>query len=147
MRVPYGFTLIEIVIALLIGSILTSIALTSYGSARGRFAVRGAVNTFSAVHARARAAAIERGTTTRLRIFPDGDSVTVVRGVTTVESINFRATQRVDIRAASNITLCMTPRGFANDVCNSFSSPVTVTFASGADASSVQILPLGQLVF
>lgn len=58
-RQRHGFSLIESVIAILIGSILTSIALSSYGSVRGTFAVRGARNTFAALHARAPAQAIE----------------------------------------------------------------------------------------
>lgn len=147
MRVPRGFTLIEVVIALLIGSILTSVALTSFGNARGRFAVRGARSTFVSLHARARAAAIEGGTTARLRIFPGGDSVAVVRGGTTLETIHFGEELNVDVQATSDITVCMSPRGFADDSCNSFTTPVTLRFVSSGDTASVQILPLGQLVY
>ncbi|MDP2957912.1 MAG: type II secretion system protein [Longimicrobiales bacterium] len=147
MRAPRGFTLIEVVIALLIGSILTSIALTGFGNARGRFAVRGARNTFVSLHARARAAAIEGGTTARLTVYPSGDSVTIVRGGTTLESIRFGEEFDVDVQASANVVLCMSSRGYALDTCNSFSSPVRVTFAFGADTASVQILPMGQLVY
>lgn len=147
MRAPRGFTLIEVVIALLIGSILTSIALTGFGNARGRFAVRGARNTFASLHARARAAAIEGGTTAQLTVYPSGDSVTVVRSGTTLESIRFGEEFDVDVQASANVVLCMSSRGYALDTCNSFSSPVTVTFAFGADTASVQILPLGQLLY
>jgi prepilin-type N-terminal cleavage/methylation domain-containing protein len=69
-----GFTMVELVIALLIGSILTSIALSSYGNARGRFAVRGARTTFASLHARARAQAIESGSMMRLFVDMKGDS-------------------------------------------------------------------------
>jgi len=41
----------------------------------------------------------------------------------------------------------MSPRGFANDACNSFSTPVTVTFQFRADTASVQILPMGQVLW
>lgn len=147
MRVPRGFTLIEVVIALLVGSILTSIAMTGYGNAKGRFAVRGARNTFVSVHARARAAAIEGGATTRLHVFPTGDSVTVVRGGVTLESVNFKNVFGVDVQASGNLTLCMSSRGFADTACNSFSSPATLNFRFGADGAAIEILPMGQLVY
>ena len=54
----FGFTIIELVIALLVGSILTSIALSSFGNSTARFSVRGAPNSFISLHARTRAAAI-----------------------------------------------------------------------------------------
>lgn len=147
MSVPRGFTLIEVVIAVLIGSILTSIALTGYGSAKSRYAVRGARNSFVSIHARARAAAIEGGTTARLHVFPGGDSVTVVRGGVTLESVNFQDVFGVDIQASGNLTLCMSSRGFADTACNSFSSAETLTFRAGPDGSGLEILPLGQLVY
>ncbi|NJD18213.1 MAG: prepilin-type N-terminal cleavage/methylation domain-containing protein [Gemmatimonadetes bacterium] len=147
MRSRRGFTLIEVVIALLIGGILTSIALTGFGTARGRFAVRGARNTFASLQARARAAAIEGGTITRLIVYTGGDSVAIVRNGVRLESVHFRNEFNVDVRAASDITLCMSPRGYAADACNSFTTPVTVTFAANADTASVRILPLGQLVY
>lgn len=147
MRGRRGFTLIEVVIALLIGSILTSIALTGFGNARGRFAVRGARNSFVSLHARARAAAIEGGTIARLMVFPGGDSAVVVRNGVRLDGLDFRTEFNVDVQAASTVVLCMSPRGYASDTCNSFTTPVAVRFAFGADTASVQILPLGQLVY
>ncbi|HSW31862.1 MAG TPA: prepilin-type N-terminal cleavage/methylation domain-containing protein [Longimicrobiales bacterium] len=148
MRAPRGFTLIEVVIALLLGSILTGIALTSYGNAQGRFAVRGARNTFTSLHARARATAIERGTTVRLVIDVAGDSIMITRGATTVEKIRFEDEFHVDIQSGSgNLLLCMNARGYADTGCTNFSSAVTVTFRQNADTASVRILPLGQLIF
>jgi prepilin-type N-terminal cleavage/methylation domain-containing protein len=148
MRAPRGFTLIEVVIALLIGSILTSIALSSYGNAQGRFAVRGARNTFTSLHARARATAIERGTTVRLLVDVGGDSVVITRGTTVVEKIRFDEEFRVDLQSTSgNLLLCMNARGYADTGCTNFSAAVTVTFRQNADTASVRILPLGQLIF
>lgn len=48
-----GFTIIELIIAILVGSILTRIALTRISSGQGRVAVRGAQTTYAAMHARA----------------------------------------------------------------------------------------------
>jgi len=148
MRAPRGFTLIEIVIALVIGSILTSIALSSYRNAQGRFAVRGARTTFVAMHARTRATAIERGTTVRLVIDAGGDSIMITRGATTVEKIRFGRELHVDIQSASgNLLLCMNARGYSDSGCTNFSSTVTVTFRQNADTASLRIFPLGQLVY
>lgn len=145
----HGFSLIELVVALLVGSILTSIALSSYGNARGRFAVRGARNTFATLHARARAQAIELGSTVRLRVDVSGDSVAVWsedRG--TLESVHFDEEFNVDIRTnVGTISLCMNPRGYADPECNSFSSTAKITFWQNADSASLGLLPLGQLVY
>lgn len=147
-RSRHGFSLVELVIALVIGSILTSIALSSYGNARGRFAVRGARNTFASLHARARAQAIELGTTVRLTVDLAGDSVALWAGTDRLEVVDFGGELNVDVASSSgNLRLCMSPRGYADTSCNSFSSPVTLTFQAGADTASVQILPLGQLVY
>lgn len=147
-RQRLGFSMIELVVAILIGSILTSIALSSYSNARGRFAVTGARNTFAALHARARAQAIEQGENVRIWIDASGDSIVLTtEGGTRLENIRFGDELAVDIRASGNYRLCMNPRGFADESCNNFSSAVTVGFWQGTDSATVKILPLGQLVY
>jgi prepilin-type N-terminal cleavage/methylation domain-containing protein len=143
-----GFTLIELIIVVLIGSILTGIALSSYGKAQGRFAVRGARNTLVSMHARTRAMAIERGSNVQLVIDVSGDSIMVTSGATTLEKIRFADEFHVDIQSTSgNLQLCMSPRGYADTACTNFSSTVTVTLWQNADSASVRILPLGQLIY
>ena len=141
-----GFTLIEIVIALLIGSILTSIAMTSFGNARGSFAVRGAKNTFVSMVARARAQAIEQGESVWLIMDTAGDSAFVWYDSRNQETIRFGGELNVDVRGSS-FRLCMNTRGYADPDCNSFSSILTVQFWQNADSTSVQLLPMGQVVF
>lgn len=144
----FGFSVIELVIALLIGSILTTIALSSYGNARGRYAVRGARDTFASLHARARAQAIERGATVHLVVDVSGDSIFLWSGGTNLETIHFADEFHVDVRSTvGRIRLCMNSRGYADTACNSFIEPPTVAFWQNADSSSVLILPLGQLVY
>jgi hypothetical protein len=41
----------------------------------------------------------------------------------------------------------MSSRGFANDLCNSFTTAQTIEFWQNADSSTVRLLPLGQLIF
>jgi prepilin-type N-terminal cleavage/methylation domain-containing protein len=148
MRTRHGFTIIELIIAVLVGSILTSIALSSYGKAQGRFAVQGARNTFVSLHARARATAIERGSTVRLAVYVAGDSVMVTSGAATLEKVRFGDELHVDIRSTSgDLLICMSPRGYADMACNNFSTSVIVTFWQNADSASVKVLPLGQLIY
>lgn len=143
-----GFTVVELVITLLIGSILTSIALASFGNARGRFAVRGARTTFATVHARARAHAIELGGIVRVWVDVSGDSVVLLDpdGVT-LENIHFADEFNVDLRATSSFRLCMNARGYADESCGTVSTVVTLEFWQNADSATVKILPLGQLVY
>lgn len=145
-RPPRGFTIVELVIVLVIGSILTSIALASYSNARGHFAVRGARNAFVSLQARARAQAIEEGEVTWLVADVSGDSAYLSRNDTVLERIHFDDEFHVDLQSSTgNLRLCMTPRGVADTSCNSFSSAATLQFWQNADSCSVQVLPLGQL--
>ena len=147
-RSRHGFSLIELVIALVIGGILTGIALSSYGNARGRFAVRGARTAFVTMHARARAQAIERGETVRVVVASSGDSVYLRAGTTTLETIRFGGELGVNLRGTGiGTTLCMNSRGYGDTGCNTFTTSATVLFVQGTDSVSVTILPLGQLVY
>src|SRR5687768_8788025 len=58
-----GFTMIELVIAITIGIVLTGIAYRGFAGYMGRTAARSARTTFASLHARTRANAIEMGTT------------------------------------------------------------------------------------
>jgi prepilin-type N-terminal cleavage/methylation domain-containing protein len=142
-----GFTVLELIIALVIGSILTSIALTSYHNAQGRFAVRGARDMFASLQARARAQAISSGSTIRVVVDVSGDSVYLWQSGTNLETHRF-ADEHVDLHSdVGNFYLCMNSRGYADDTCNSFSTSATLTFVQNGDSASVEILPLGQLIY
>lgn len=143
-----GYTLLELVVVILVGSIITSIAITSFNGVSGRFAVKGARSTFQALHARARAQAIEYGRTVRLNVDVSGDSVWLSVANRTLETVRFGNELNVDIQtsSATDVRVCMNPRGFADSRCNSFSSPVTVMFVLDGDTASVEILTLGQLL-
>lgn len=143
-----GFTLLELTIVLMVGVILASIAMNGYALIQSRMAVRGARDTFAALHSRARAYAVERGVRTLFNVDAAGDSVWITSSGTRIDGLNFRDAMGVDIQSSpSSVNLCMTPRGFADTGCNTFSSTVTFTFAQGAESTTLSMRTLGQLVY
>ena len=152
-----GFTIIEMVFAILIGTILTGIALSTFQTVQSRFAARGAKAVYATMHQRARSKAIERGETVLLFVDTAGDSAYVFTMSGGIEDrTRFRPEFNVDLRSPlSTFILCMTPRGYADYECGSFrqfgftaSTPnaLRLQFWRGADSTSVVILPMGQLV-
>ena len=137
----------ELVVVLLVGSVLTSIAIRSFNGISGRFAVKGARQTFMSMHARARAHAVEYGQNVRLNLDPGGDSVWLSRRGEVLEVVDFAKEFNVDVRTStnSNLRVCMNARGFADTGCNNFVSPVTVTFLLATDTVWVRVLTLGQM--
>jgi prepilin-type N-terminal cleavage/methylation domain-containing protein len=142
-----GFTMIELVIVIMVGAVLTGIAFRSMSGVQGRMAARQARQTFAALQARTRANAIEMGTTVQLNVDMDGDSVWVQRGATRVETIHYGEEMGVDIRGTGTLRLCMNPRGFAETSCNSFTTTQTLVFAAGSDTAGLQIRTLGQIYY
>ena len=143
-----GFTLIEVVIVLMVGVILASIAMSTFGGAQDRLAVRQARATFASLHARARAQAIERGQMARLWVDTNADSVWIVLDGTQIETVRFRDELGVDIQGSmTQLRLCMSPRGFAETSCNSFSTTQTLTFAARGYTASADVRTLGQLSY
>lgn len=157
-RRPSGFTLIELVIVILIGSILTSIALSSFQNVQNRFAVQGAKEMYMTLHQRARSKAVEMGETVLLFVYAQGDSAFIFsqsEGVTDVT--RFDEQLNVDLRTPTNAMyrMCMTPRGYSDYNCGSYGNfGLTQTYADtvrlefwlNADSASVLVLPMGQLV-
>lgn len=142
-----GFTLIEVIIAIMIGVILTSMAVKGFGAASTSLAARQARNVFNGMAARARAQAIESGITTVLIANVQGDSVMILgQGGQIVENVRFGEELAVDMQATGgNFRVCMSPRGYADTDCNSFSSTIKVSFTAGGNTESLEILPLGQI--
>ena len=138
-----GFTLIEVAVVLLIGGTLLDISLRSTGPVMASFSVNAAQESFLALHARARAHAVERGITVDFHADPAGDSAWVEIDDETLEVVRFDA---VDLVASGAITVCMSPRGTADPRCNSFSGVETVTFEARGESRSLDILPLGKVI-
>ena len=143
-----GFSVVELVVVLMVGSVLTSIAIRNFSGVSGRFAVKGARQTLMSMHARARAQAVEYGQTVRLNMSASGDSAWLSRDSEILETVNFGAEFNVDLKTSTDadVRVCMNPRGFADTGCNNYSSPVTVMFLLTSDTASVRIFTLGQMV-
>jgi len=148
MRHRRGFTVLELVVVIMVGAVLTTIAIRSLGGVQSRMSVRQARNVFASMHARARAQAVEFGENVLLEVDTGGDSIWVTRAGTVLEVIRFQNEMGVDITgSASTYTVCMNSRGFATESCNSFNTAVTLGFAQGGETASLQILPLGQVIY
>ena len=145
-----GFTAIELIIAIVIGSILTTVALSRISGAQSRIAVRGAQSTYAAIHYRARVHGIEKGRTVRLHVETLGDSVWIEDSGTVLEKIRF-GEDNIDLRirtpsTQTEYTLCFTPRGYTNTSCNTTTATFTRMFmVQGADSIGLWVFPLGQL--
>jgi prepilin-type N-terminal cleavage/methylation domain-containing protein len=153
MRKTSGFTLIEMVFVILIGSLLTMVALSTFQNAQAAFAARGAKTMYATLHQRARSKAIEMGETVIFFVDTTGDSALIVSSDGITDVTRFRVQQGVDLRATpTSFIMCMTPRGYADPNCSAYaftatsSSPIKVEFWLNADSTSVTVLPMGQLV-
>lgn len=143
-----GFTFVEIIVVVVVGTILVSMALRGFGTTTSRIAAESARQDFAALQARARAHAIERGETVRFRADPAGDSAWIEASAGRIDFVDFDQTRDVGLTAdvSGVVTLCMNPRGFAETTCNSFGSgTVTFEFMQGAQRAELTMLPLGQL--
>ncbi len=138
-----GTSMVEVVIVLTIGGLLLDVSLRATGPVAASLAVSAAQQSFMALHARARAHAVERGTTARFHVDPAGDSIWIEIDGETLEVARYDA---VNLHASGTLTQCMSPRGTADTRCNSFSGVETVTFEAGGESSSLDILPLGKIV-
>jgi prepilin-type N-terminal cleavage/methylation domain-containing protein len=141
-----GFTVIEMVVAIVLAGILAQLAVKGFGTVSSQLAAREARSVFEGMVARTRAQAIESGVTTALLTDATGDSVMILANGRIVETVRFQEQLGVDIQTPEPITrLCMNPRGFANPNCNSFNTTIEMSFVSGVGTETAKLLPLGQI--
>ena len=144
---PKGFTLLELIIVIMIGSILLSMAVTKIGSTRSLLAANAARQAVMSLHARTRAQAIEFGTTARLMIDTAGDSAWIAQGGRTIEVYRFYP-DNVDVESDSDdstVQMCMIARGYSEPRCNSFAESLELTFTTSQSVESLTLLPMGQV--
>ena len=141
-----GFTLIEVVVVIMVGAVLLSLAINAFGGVRAGYAVREARTAFAALHARTRAQAIEFGQTVELHVDAGGDSVWIARNDTILETLRLGNELGVDLRSGTSpVTLCVNSRGYGDTGCTSFGSPLAFYFVNASDTAGIEMFPLGQL--
>lgn len=140
-----GFTIVEMVVALVISLVILRMVVLASGPTMDRLSVDAARTSFASLAARARARAVERGQTVIFAVDPATDSAWVSQGSTVVEAIAFRTSAGIDVDAPSMMAVCLGPRGFGDLSCASFSGAQQVTFSRGRAVKSVTIRPLGYL--
>lgn len=142
-----GFTLLELLIVLVIGGILTSLTIRSFSQVHGSLGTSTAQSAFTAMHAQARALAVERGERILFVVDPETGVVSLEdEDGASVQSRNFDGEYDVSIATTGGeIRLCMTPRGFADPRCGNVSDRVEVRFTRGDRTRTLELLPLGQV--
>ncbi len=145
-----GITLIELVVALVVGGILMGIAVNSFGGVQARNSVRSAEAAFRSLHGQARAFAVERGERVVFVVDSGQNQVSLVAwrdgAPDTLRSRNFVSEFNTQIESQpSLVELCMSPRGFGEVACNSFTSPARVIFTRAGEERALRLLPLGQV--
>lgn len=142
-----GFTLIEMVIVVVLIGVLTTVALPFFRRSTVRADVSGAMDAVSAVHAVAKATAIQRGRTTRLvmqhssayKVWVIATKVTGT-GVDTIGRVEDLGSRFGVTYTTSRDTLTFTPRGIGADP-----SGTTVIISKGGILDTLTISAAGRL--
>jgi len=144
-----GFTMVELVIAILIGGILIGISVTSFSAVQARFAAKGALTTYETLHYRARAQAIEFGEDVSVHLDATGDSAWIEHNGSVLESVRFGdvgVDTRIFPASVTSYKLCFSARGYTDTSCNSTNGILRLQFAQNADSVALWVFPFGQLV-
>ena len=148
-----GFSMVEMVIAMVIAGIIASFAIPSFNNVQQNRMAMNARDSFMWMSNRARSRAIEMGTTWLLEVDPTTERAWIVRRNPTVASdtlqkVDFPTQYASTISTAANtlVTICYNSRGFAwACAAGSPGSAVDVTFTHARRNSVVRIRPLGQV--
>lgn len=141
-----GFSMVEIVIAIVIGAVLTTMMVRSFSTSSWGIAARQASQAFVSMHAKARAHAIERGEMVRLHVDEVGDSAWIVAGGDQIDVYRFGEELNVELGASFGTGfICFSPRGIADPDCSTTDATLTMTFSRGAETETLRVLPLGQI--
>lgn len=148
-----GFTVLELAVVMIIVGVIATIALPRMGNMQASQAAQNARDAFVWMGSRARARAIEQGTTQLLEINPAAARAWIVKrnptsAADTAQVVDFAVEYQATVTSStgSGITLCYNPRGYAWD-CDTDSpdADVQVTFQAGPRTAVARVRPLGQI--
>lgn len=139
-----GMTLIELVIVFVIIGAIAAIAFPRIGDGLTRQNIRSARALFSALHARARGIAIQRGSQTQLIV---NNGQVTIRSLNPVSGVNEQVGNMQDLAqrygvtvSPTSFTLTFDPRGIGMET-----SQTTVSITKAAYGTSVVISPVGRI--
>lgn len=145
--------MLELMIVMIIAGVIATIALPRMGDLQARQGAQNARDALVWMAARARARAIERGTTQLLEIDPAADRAWIVRRnpttpADTAQVVDFGAEFDATVSTATNavITICYNTRGYAW-ACDAASPTADelVKFEAGRQSAVARVRPLGQI--
>lgn len=153
LRPRRGFTLVELLIVMIIGAALMTMAIPSFTRLMNARNAQNARDALVWMANRARARAVERGNVQLFEVSPARNSAWIVtrNGTTaadTVQMINFQGEHSavLSTSTANTITVCFSPRGYAFECdANSPQSNVETTLTHAGKTATARIKPLGQV--
>ena len=148
-----GFTLLELLVVTILLGALTLTALPLIGPARGRAAVRHAVDEFRAVHSLTRATAIRYGRVARLhidnaagRFWVEVDTSLTNSGVMdTIGTVRDVSNNLVTVTSTQDF-LCFDGRGLATPVWDCPPGSAIVIFSRDKFADTVSVSVAGKVL-
>ena len=147
-RLTAGFTAIELLLVVVIGGIMMSVAIPYLRSSSQRTSVHGAADEISRLYATARAASIQRGKTAWLVMQSSTSTVLVIAkkanatGIDTVAQPDKLSTRYGVTFTTTTDSLVFTPRGVG---ANLSATTVVLTSITGVAVDTVTIYPTGTI--
>ena len=149
-----GFSVVEMGVVLMIAGILIAWTIPGFTRMQRNRAAQNARDSFVWLSNRARARAVETGTTQLLEIDPASSRAWIVKrnatlATDTLQTVHYPTEfgARVTTSTSAKVTLCYNPRGYAwrCDLTFSPNADVPITFAHGGKSAVARVKPLGQV--
>ena len=148
-----GFTLVELLIVMIIGAALTTMAIPSFTRLMNARNAQNARDRLVWLANRARVRAMERGNVQLFEVSPSLNAAWIVRrngaaAADTLERVRFTGeySATVSTSTGNTITVCYSPRGYAFSCsANSPAANVEATLTHAGKTATARIKPLGQV--
>lgn len=141
-----GFSLIEVVVAMILISIVAGMVVPAFGRMQARQQLMNSRDAFVLLAARARAEATATGGVGYLELDGAGDEAWIRVASDTLVRLSFRNDFDADVSTdGGSLEVCYTARGLTLSSCTTSGLPDTVSFVRGADTALAVVEPLGQV--